>query len=94
MLMEALVIVACLQGKGGCSESTSAYYKSNKDAQVIVENVEALGKRVTKGNEWLVYVATPIYAIAAGQPANIFLHKEWILGINLKKELIALQWSY
>lgn len=94
MLLEALVITACIQNKGGCSESTNAYYHSNKGLQTVVENAEQFGRRITKGNEWLVYVATPIYAVASGKPANFKLHKAWILRVDVKKELIVLQWSY
>lgn len=94
MLIEALVITACLQQQGGCSESTSAYYKYNTNIQAVVENVEKLGKRITKGNEWLVYVATPVYAVAAGQQANFKLSGAWMLGIDVKNEAVLLKWSY
>ena len=94
MLMEALVVTACLQQKGGCSESTSAYYKSNKEIQDIVHNVDAFGKRIVRGNEWIVYAATPMYAIATGATANFHIHKGWMLGIDIKGEKVLLQWSY
>ena len=94
MLMEALVVISCVQQKGGCSESTSAYYQSNKDLQAVVENVDAFGKRMVRGNEWIVYAATPFYAAMSGQQSNFKLSKQWLLGVNIKKELVVLQWSY
>jgi len=94
MFLEALVVAACLQQKGGCSESTSAYYKSNKELQEATKNAEALGKRIVNGNEWIVYAATPMYAIATGATANFHIHKGWIFGVDIKNERVMIQWSY
>ncbi len=94
MLAELLVVTACLQDKGGCTESSSAYYKSNKDLQTVVEHAEDYGKRIVNGNEWIVYAATPFYAALSGQQANFKLSRQWLLGVNVKKENIVLQWSY
>ena len=94
MLMEALVVISCVQQKGGCSESTSAYYQSNKDAQAIVQKVEDFGKKIVNNNEWLVYAATPMYAVASGETAHFHVYRGWILGINVKKETVLIQWSY
>lgn len=94
MLAEFLVITACLQDKGGCTESTSAYYKYNKNLQLVVEHAEEYGKRIVHGNEWIVYAATPMMAIAGGKQANIRIAKGWMLGINVKQESVVLQWSY
>jgi hypothetical protein len=93
-MLEALVIAACLQNQGGCSESSAAYYANNKDAQLMVKNIEEYGRRLTNGREWLVYVATPIYAAASGKPANFHIYKRFTLSIDFKQELIAVQWSY
>ena len=93
-MLEALVMAACLQNKGGCSEATRTYYSYNKDAQVLISNIAQYGKNLTKGSEWLVYVATPIYAVASSKPANFPLYKRFILSVDFKKELVAVQWSY
>lgn len=94
MLPELLVIIACLQDKGGCTESTSAYYKYNKDLQIVVEHAEEYGKRIVNGNEWIVYAATPMLAIIGGKQANVRLSKRLVLGVNVKQENVILQWSY
>ena len=94
MIIEALVLTACLQNQGGCSESTSAYYQYNKDVQVLAKNAEEFGKRIVKGHEWLVYAVTPMYAAMSGQQSNFKLSKSWMLGVNVRKELLLLQWSY
>lgn len=94
MLPELLVITACLQDKGGCTESTDAYYKYNKNLRAYVEHVEEYGKRIVRGNEWIVYAATPMMAIVGGKQANIRIAKGWMLGINVKQESVILQWSY
>ena len=94
MIIEALVITTCLQQQGGCSESTSAYYQYNKEAQEFVINVEKFGKKVIQGHEWLIYVASPIYALATNQQVNFKLSNHLLFGLNPKKELVILQWSY
>lgn len=93
-LVEALVVATCLQQKGGCSESTSAYYSYNKEVQNIVKTTEAFGKKIVKGNEWIVYAASPLYAVAAGKPVNIHMYKGWVLGLDIKQELVLIKWSY
>ena len=94
MMVEALVIAACLQNQGGCSESTSAYYESSKEAKAFVQNAEKLGKRMVAGHEWMVYAATPVYAMASGKPAFIHVYKAIVVGVDIKKEQLLLQWSY
>ena len=94
MFVEALVMAACIQGKGGCSESTTAYYQSSGEAKAIVQNIEKVGQKITNNHKWIVYILTPAYAAASGQPANIVLSQGWMLGIDIKKELLMVQWSY
>lgn len=91
--MEALVISACLYQKG-CQESTDAYVKSNKGAEELIKNVEAIGDRIIADNRWIVYVGSPAYAFATGKPANIHLTNRWMLIVNAKEQALALQWSY
>jgi hypothetical protein len=94
MLLEVLVISVCVNQQGGCSEATSAYYKQSKDLQTISENAEKLGKKLAAEHEWLVYTATPIYALASRQPAKILLYKGTILSIDPFKQAIGIQWNY
>ena len=93
MLLEMLVISTCFQ-KEGCTESTSAYYKYNKDAEALVKNVETVGKRLIKGNEWLVYSITPAYAMVLGQTANFKVYKTLIFKVNTKDQMLAFQFTY
>lgn len=94
MLMEALVFTTCLQNKGGCSESTAAYIKSNPQIEETIKNVEKIGQRLVNGNEWIVYAATPFLAVVSGKPANFTMARGVVLGVNVKEELVILQWSY
>lgn len=92
--VEALVLATCLQQKGGCSESQSAYYQYNKDVQQVVKDSEAYGKKLMKGNEWAVYAISPVAAIATGKPVNIHLYKGWVLAVDVKQELVMIKWNY
>lgn len=94
MLVETLVLIACLQNKGGCAESTDAYVKYNKDIQTATKSVEEYGKKVFKGKEWLMYVIAPAYAVASNQPANFPIYNRWVVGVDAKKQLVILRWSY
>lgn len=93
MLLEALIISACLHGPG-CNESTSAYYLYNKDLQSIRLNVDNFGKAIAHNNQWAVYTVAPVYAVAAGQTAHIKLYKTWMVDLNIKNQMVGLQWSY
>lgn len=94
MLLEAIIATTCIIGQSGCSEATGAYYQSNKELQELVKNTEKLGQQLIKGNEYIVYVATPAYAIASGQNASFKVYKQLIFNVNVRKETVGLQWSY
>jgi hypothetical protein len=94
MLLEALVITVCVNGYDGCSQSTSAYYQHNKELQAISKRVERYGKELTKNHEWLVYAATPIYAIASQKPAKFMIYKGTTLNVDPWKQSLGIQWSY
>lgn len=94
MLVEALVIATCVQQGGGCPEATSAYYQYNKDAQVIFHKAEAYGNRIIRGNEWLVYVVSPLYSALSGKPTNIHVYKGYVLTLDAKQQTVAVTWSY
>lgn len=93
-MVEAIVVYICIAGQSGCSNATSAYYQSNKELQQTVKNAEKFGKRLIKGNEYIVYVVTPLYAIASGKPASFKLSRNWNLNLDFKRESIGLQWNY
>lgn len=94
MFVEILVATTCISGNPGCSESTSAYYQYNKDLQQVVRNAENYGKKIVNGNEWIVYAATPAYAVMSGQTARFHLYKGTTLGVNVKSQSLIFQWSY
>ncbi len=94
MFIELLVASTCVSGNPGCAESTSAYYQYNKDLQQVVKNTENYGKKLVNGNEWIVYAATPVYAIASGRDAKFRLFKGTTLGVNVRQSSLFLQWNY
>ena len=94
MLLEALVITICANGYDGCSQTTSAYYEQSKELQSIAKNVDKLGKKIVSDHEWLVYIGTPAYAIAARKPAKILIFKGTTINVDPWQRAIGLQWSY
>lgn len=94
MLIEALVITICANGYDGCSQSTSAYYQSNKELQETVKNVENIGKKITNDHEWIVYIGTPAYAILSKKPAKILIFKGTTFNVDPWNRSVGLQWSY
>lgn len=93
MLLESLIVYACLEGKG-CSDSTSAYYSYNKDVQAVSKRVENYGKQIIEGREYLVCVMTPMYAAATGKKAEFLIHRNLYLQIEFKQPGVGLKWSY
>ncbi len=93
MLLESLVVYACLQGKG-CSDSTSAYYSYNKELQYMSKRVEHYGQMISKDRAYIVYVATPLYAVMTGKKAEFLIHKGFYLLVDVKEPGIGLKWSY
>jgi hypothetical protein len=94
MLLEALVLTVCVQGHDGCSQGTSAYYEQSKELKELAKNAEKIGKRITENNQWLVYVGSPIYALASHQPAKILLFRGTVLSVDPFHQGLGLQWSY
>lgn len=94
MLLEALVITICANGYDGCSQSTSAYYQQSKELQDISKKVENIGKQITNDREWIIYIGTPAYAIAARKPAKILIYKGTTFNVDPWNKSVGLQWSY
>lgn len=94
MLLESLIVATCVSARSGCGEATSAYYQSNKDLQAMVKNAEKFGNRIIKGNEYIIYVATPLYAVAAGQSASFRVMSNMMLNVNVKQSSLGLQWNW
>lgn len=95
MFLEAIIATTCIAGQQvGCGEATSAYYKSNKELQEAFINAEDYGKSLLSGKEYVVYIATPLYAVAAGKPASFRLKQTLILNLDFKQGSFALQWNY
>ncbi len=94
MFLEAMVTTICLAGQPGCSTATNAYYESNKEIQQSVKNLEKIGKNLIEGHEYIVYVATPVYAIMSGKPASFKISRNLSFNVNIKQEFVALQWNY
>jgi hypothetical protein len=95
MFLEFMVATVCITGQGkGCSESTSAYYRQSKELQEVSKRLEDIGNDIAKKHQWVVYAATPICSVVAGQPAKFHIRDGAVLGINLKEESVFLQWNY
>jgi hypothetical protein len=94
MLLEALVIGICAQGYDGCSQSTSAYYQQSKELQQVSKNVEEYGKKITDNNSWIIYFATPAYAIASRRPAKVLIYRGTTFNVDIWHQSVGLQWSY
>lgn len=94
MFLELLVATVCISGEPGCSTATSAYYESNKELQQSVKRMEKMGKELVRGNEYIVYAATPLYAVLSNKPASFKLGRNLNLNISVKQASIGLQWNY
>lgn len=93
MILEALVFYSCLNGKG-CAESSVTYYQQSEEARTLVKEAEEKAKRLVDNNEYIVYVATPAYALIAGKPAEFVVNKNWTISVELKEPAVGVKWSY
>jgi hypothetical protein len=94
MLLEALIVTVCVNGYDGCSQAQSAYYEQSPELKQIVRNVDQYKKRVLKDKEWMVYVGTPVYAIASKRPAKILIWRGTTISVDPWTQSFGLQWSY
>jgi hypothetical protein len=95
MLLEILVVGVCVNpGQNGCQEATHSYYTQSKELQQISKNLEKIGNNIVEGNEWIIWGASPIYMIAAGQTAQIKLHDNWYMDINASQRYAGIRWNF
>lgn len=93
MILEALVITACLNQKG-CDQSKEAYYKQSTDLQAISYNLKRTGDNLIKGNEWLLYALSPGYLIASGREAKFKLTRLFYVEIGRNQQGAGIEWHF
>lgn len=95
MILELLVVSACTSPtQAGCSQVTSAYLSTNAELAKTFENTQYRLQKMIGGNEWIVVVATPMYAMATGQSARFVVSKRTKLVVNVKQQFVGLEWNY
>ena len=94
MLLEIIVASSCINYDYGCSHTTGAYYKSNKDLQEFVKQSEQIGQKIVNNNQWIVWTATPIYALSSGQTARFNVYEHVVFGINAKDSKLLFELNY
>lgn len=99
MFLEAFVIGICINGQSfsqnnGCHEVTAAYFEQSKELKEFSKALQKKGDEIAKDNKMLVYFLTPMYAIAAHQPAKILLFRGTTFNIDPWNNFVGLQWSY
>lgn len=93
MLVEALVITACMNGSG-CIESTMAYSSYNHEFQSMIMDIENKIDKISKSNTYMVYVVTPAYIVMSGKTAHFAIYKKLTFDVNIKNQYVGLNWSY
>lgn len=94
MLLETLIVVTCINQQGGCSEATSAYYQQSKELQQFSSDMTKVSKELLVDNEWLVYVASPLYAVATRKPVKFIAYKGTVISIDTFEPKLFVQWNY
>lgn len=94
MFLETLIAANCIVNKVGCGESTSAYYQQSVELHDLKDKIENYGKYIVQDQDWLIYAATPMYAIAAKQSARIMINHNLMMNVDLNKSTLGLQWNY
>lgn len=86
MLPEALVILACLEGKG-CTETSQHYYNTHPEIKIVVENGKKTIERYT--GETFIQITGPLIFAAAGGTGTIRLSKHFSLQVNRESGIIG-----
>ena len=95
MFLEILVASSCLSNnQAGCSQATSAYYKGSTELQALAKQAEQIGQHIIETNQWLVWTATPVYALSSGQTARFNIYKNVVIGVNPHDSLVFLELNY
>lgn len=94
MFLELLIASSCIADNNSCGYATSAYYKSSQELQDLAKKIEQEGERIVHANEWVIWTATPMYAIASGQVARFNVYKNTTLGLNVKNPTILIELNY
>lgn len=93
MLLEALIITTCLQNKGGCHESSEAYYKGSPELQQMTKR----GERMVKENvpKPVLEYMFPVAAAIAGKKGTIKISNHWAIEIDKNSGgVLMLRWTY
>lgn len=91
MLLEAIVLSACLE-KSGCSQSMDAYYKSKPEIGVAVKKSERIVKN-TVGEDTVRYTF-PVIAAVASKEATVKLGHGFSIKLGPDQGAIMLKWTY
>lgn len=83
MWQELLVVIACSQPQGGCSQAQSAYYSTHPAFKQLIKKEGNKAKEVL-GPE--VVFLTPVYILQASGKATFHIGKYLSLQISNKSE--------
>jgi len=91
MLLESIILAACLQKKG-CSDSMNAYYKSQPQLQAVIKKSEKEAKRMV-GEDASRYVL-PIATLGLSRESEFKINNRWSVKIIRPEHILAIKWSF
>lgn len=91
MLLEGIILSACLQGKG-CDQSMEAYYRSQPELQMMATNSEKKADQVL--GTTVTHYFLPVAALAVSDKASVRLSDKWSVGIGKSQGSVMLRWTY
>lgn len=91
MLLEGIILSACLQGKG-CDQSMEAYYRSEPQLQAIASNSEKKADQVL--GQTVTHFFLPIAALAVTDKASVKLSEQWAVTVGKSQGSVMLRWTY
>jgi len=93
MFLELMIISVCAQNRGGCTESSEAYYKGSPELQQMAKNGEKFAKQNIPA-PILEYVL-PVAGAAVGKKASIKLSTHWAIEIDKSGGgSVMLKWTF
>lgn len=91
MLLEAIILSACLEGSG-CHESMEAYYLSSPELEHFAKNTER--KMIMAVGEQNVKYVMPGLVLVFAKEGSISIDNHWSIKRSRDRDATLLVWTY
>jgi hypothetical protein len=92
MIIESIVIAACVGGKG-CDRAANAYVEQNQQLKENIQIVQNKIENFSKQNQLTTNIVSPLYILLLQRNFNIPINN-LNLNLDLQNQTINLHWGF